>query len=101
MTPETLRFQILSQPASNFAETLQLSASVLREAPGCFGVELLRSTLHERLWLLNILWNSSRMAENFRRLPAFTQFMALIQPLAEEMQELDPNEPLGDTWQPG
>ncbi|WP_085315250.1 antibiotic biosynthesis monooxygenase [Derxia lacustris] len=101
MTPETLRFQILSQPDSDFAPTLQLAASVLREAPGCLGVELLRSTQHDRLWLLSLLWTSGQRSENFRRLPGFTQFMALIQPFAAEMQELDPREPVGDSWVPG
>ncbi|WP_028310754.1 antibiotic biosynthesis monooxygenase [Derxia gummosa] len=101
MTPETLRFQILSQPGSDFAPALHYAASVLREAPGCLGVELMRSTRHERLWLLSLLWTSGSRAGSYRRLPAFTQFMALVQAMAEEMQETDPAEPVGEHWQPG
>jgi quinol monooxygenase YgiN len=90
MVIEYIRYKIDSSRQESFIEAYQNASGFLRESEFCMGYELTQCEEVKENFILRIDWTSTQDHLNgFRKSPEFGQFLNLIRPYFNDIQEMN------------
>ena len=94
MVVEYIRYRIPADRSGGFADAYARAAAILDVDEHCLGYEVAQGVEDPENWTVRITWDSVEGHEQgFRRAPQFREFLALVRPYLDDIQEMQHYQP--------